>query len=263
MGWIGEEGLRRAEFHEPTGVHHGEAIGEACHHAQVVGDQQHGHAELGAQASQELEDLRLDRDVKRRGGFVGDQQARLTTEGHGDHRALAHAATELVGIVIDARRRPGDADEFEQLDGAFLRVLGAHVSMCLDRLGDLPPDGQDRIQAAERILEDHRDPGAADRAQLFIRQVQEILTLEDRGAGGDLADALGQQAQERQGTDALARSRLADKADGLAGADVIGQASNGPHHAAVSREFHLEVGHRQDGRPRPRSVANDRRDLCW
>ena len=54
---------------------------------------------LGDEGAQQVEDLRLDRDVERRRRLVGDQQLRLAGERHRDHRALAHAARELVRIV--------------------------------------------------------------------------------------------------------------------------------------------------------------------
>ena len=54
----------------------------------------------------QVEDLRLDRDVERGGRLVGDQQLRIAGERHGDHHALAHAARELVRIL---RRRAARA----------------------------------------------------------------------------------------------------------------------------------------------------------
>ena len=59
---------------------------------------------LGAQRAHQLEDLRLDGDVERGGGLVGDQEPRVAGERHRDHHALAHAARELVRIVVEARR---------------------------------------------------------------------------------------------------------------------------------------------------------------
>jgi hypothetical protein len=41
------------------GVHDRESIGEARDHAQVVGDDQDRHPELGAEAAQQLQDLGL------------------------------------------------------------------------------------------------------------------------------------------------------------------------------------------------------------
>ena len=35
-------------------------------------------------------------------GLVGDQEVRVAGQRHGDHHALAHAAGELVRVVVDA-----------------------------------------------------------------------------------------------------------------------------------------------------------------
>ena len=64
--------------------------------AEVVGDQDQGRARLVGQPAEEVEHLRLDRDVEGGRGLVRDHQLRLEREGHGDHHALAHAAGELV-----------------------------------------------------------------------------------------------------------------------------------------------------------------------
>ena len=48
------------------------------------------------QLAEQVEDLRLDGDVERRGRLVGDQELGIAGERHGDHDALAHAAGELV-----------------------------------------------------------------------------------------------------------------------------------------------------------------------
>jgi hypothetical protein len=47
-------------------------------------------------------DLRLDRHVERGRRLVGDQQAGLAGQRHRDHHALAHAARELVRVVLQA-----------------------------------------------------------------------------------------------------------------------------------------------------------------
>ena len=93
-----------------TGIHDGDVMGEAGDDAEIVRDPDDGGAELGLQPLDELDDLRLDRHVERRRRLVGDDQFRRAGERHGDHDALAHAAGELVGIVVEARRRLGDAD---------------------------------------------------------------------------------------------------------------------------------------------------------
>ena len=58
----------------------------------------------------QLEDLRLDGHVERGRRLVGDQHVRVVDERHRDHRALAHAARELVRVVACADVGVRDAD---------------------------------------------------------------------------------------------------------------------------------------------------------
>jgi len=46
--------------------------------------------------------LCLDRYIEGGRWFVGDQNARIAAEAHGDHHALAHATGELMWIVIES-----------------------------------------------------------------------------------------------------------------------------------------------------------------
>ena len=63
-----------ARLDDPPGVHHRDPVAQAGDHAEVVGDQQHREAESLLQVGEQLEDLRLDRDVERGRRLVGDQQ---------------------------------------------------------------------------------------------------------------------------------------------------------------------------------------------
>ena len=64
-----------------------------------------------------LEHLGLDGHVQRGGRLVGDQQLGVERHGHGDHRPLAHAAGELVRVVVDPAVRLRDAHQLEQFHG--------------------------------------------------------------------------------------------------------------------------------------------------
>ena len=75
-----------------------------------------------AELADQRQDLRLDRHVERRRRLVRDQQVGVARERHRDHHALAHAARELVRVVVDAPLRLRDADGVEQLDRAAARV---------------------------------------------------------------------------------------------------------------------------------------------
>ena len=68
------------------------------------------------QVAHQVEDLRLDGHVQRRGRLVGDQQLRIAGQRHGDHHALAHAAGQLVRILAHPPRRRRNADQRQHLD---------------------------------------------------------------------------------------------------------------------------------------------------
>ena len=66
--------VRRTTFNDAAGVHDIDAVGVARDHAEVVGDDDHRHAEFSREILHQLEDLRLDRHVERRRRLVGDDQ---------------------------------------------------------------------------------------------------------------------------------------------------------------------------------------------
>ena len=88
------------------GAHHRDAVGDVIDHREVVRDEQIGEPELFLQINQQVEDLRLDRNVERRDRLVADQQIGPQRQGAGDADALALSAGEAVRITVDdgARR---------------------------------------------------------------------------------------------------------------------------------------------------------------
>jgi hypothetical protein len=66
-------------------------------------DQSFDLEQCGHDRLHQVEDLRLDGDVERGRRLVGDQQRRAAGQRHRDHRPLAHAARQLVRIIVDAR----------------------------------------------------------------------------------------------------------------------------------------------------------------
>ena len=116
---------------------------------------------------QQIEDLRLDGDVERRRRLVGDQQPRIAGDRHGDHHALVHAAGELVrkGATAgspgpECRPAPGVRRTRRR---AALRSSRSWMRKCL---ADLIADREAGIERCRRLLEDHRDVLAGERAPL-------------------------------------------------------------------------------------------------
>lgn len=93
---IGKQVLCRGAFYKSACVHDPHCV---CHlgcNAQVMGDQQHGHAALAAAGCKQTQYLALNGRIQRSGGLIGQQQPRFARKSHGNHDTLAHATRELV-----------------------------------------------------------------------------------------------------------------------------------------------------------------------
>ena len=67
-----EHVARRTALHDAPEVHDCDPVAQMANHAEVMGDEQHREAEIGAQRGDQVEDLGLQRDVERGHRFVGD-----------------------------------------------------------------------------------------------------------------------------------------------------------------------------------------------
>ena len=197
-------------------LHHRDAVGHAPRHRQVVGDQDDRHAHPRLQLLQELQDLRLDGDVDRRRRLVGDEQVGLVGERHGDHDALALAARQLMGKRREPLRRVADADQLQQLERAPARRLGQETLVDQEHLVDLLLDPMQRVERGQRLLEDHRDAVAADAAHDPLAGADQLGAAKADAALRVPRDGVGQELQDRQGRDRLARAAFADHRQGLA-----------------------------------------------
>ena len=84
------------------GVHDRHPIAGLGDHAEVVRDQEHREAQVAPQLLEQRQHLRLGHHVERRRRLVGDDHARVAGQRQGDHHALAHAAGELVRVLVGA-----------------------------------------------------------------------------------------------------------------------------------------------------------------
>ena len=125
MARIGEQLATHRLLDHPAGIDDRDAVGMAGDDAEIMGDQHQAEAEPLLQRAQHVQDLRLHRHVERRGRLVGDQQIGIVGDGHGDHRALAHAAGEFVRILAGPALGLRDRHQLEQFDGARHGLLAA------------------------------------------------------------------------------------------------------------------------------------------
>jgi hypothetical protein len=235
-----EDHRRRRPLDHPAGVHDRHLVGQLGHHAEVVGDHDHRHPQLLLEPLDDLEDLRLDGHVERGGGLVGDQQARLVDQRHGDHRPLAHAAGELVRVVVQPPARVGDADHVEHLRRALAALLLARAVVGAVGLHQLLAHGVVRMHRRQRVLEDHRDVVAAQRPQALVAHGEDVVAVEaDLAAQRRVARA--GQAHHREARDALPGARFAHDAQRPALLDAERHAVDGVHDPVLGRELDPQV----------------------
>src|SRR5262245_12603463 len=248
MLWAGENDFGFSAFDDLAGVHDGDFVGAFRDDAEIVGDEQHGHAEPSLELADQLEDLRLDRHVERRGRLIRDQELGRAGERHGNHDALTLADGELVRIIPDAFLRIGDLDQPQHLDRTIARLAAACPLMETHGFRNLVADGHDRVQRGHRLLKDHRDLVAADAADLMLREARQIPRLKLNFATDDAAGALGQKLHDRERGHALAAAGLADQTDRLAVVDVEAYAVNRPHFAVAREERRAQVADPEERR---------------
>ena len=206
---------QRAGLDDTAGIHHGHAVADLDRDADVVGDEDHRHAELALELAQQQEDLDLHGGIERGGGLVGQQHLRPAGERERDHRALAHAAGHFVRIGIEPAARRGDAHALEHVECALARLRRAHAFVADHGLGDLLADGVDRIEREHRLLKDHRDGAPAHALERGFIERQHVLAG-DLDRAGDHAALRRQHAQQGAQRHALAGAGFAEQAEHLA-----------------------------------------------
>src|SRR5262245_22238908 len=105
--------------------------------------------------------------------------------------------------------RLGDAHEAQHLHHAFLDRPAAEPLMQPQRLGDLATDGEDRIEARHRLLEDHADIVTADLTHGALAELEQVSALEPYRARNP-AGRLWHQPQNGIGRDRFSATALAD-----------------------------------------------------
>ncbi len=131
-----------------------------------------------ARAAHFGQDLRLDRNIQRRGWLIADDQLGLVEQGNGNGDALPHPARELMRMRVKPPCRIGNADSRQDFSGASPGGGFANAAMCLQSEAHLRADGQDRVQRRRRILEHHGDLAATNGPELTRRQPDQFASVQ-------------------------------------------------------------------------------------
>ncbi|GAA3336640.1 hypothetical protein GCM10017714_00210 [Curtobacterium pusillum] len=213
---MGEDLGDRPVLDGVAATHHEHLVGDVRHDAHVVRDEQHRQVALAAQGPEQVEDPRLHRDVESRRRLVRDERDRVPRERHRDHRPLQLPAGQLVRVRLPDPRRVGEAGGAEQLVDPRRdprTIEGRRVRG--DRLGDLGADREDGREGVHRLLEDHADARATDRAELVVRGTDELGVPEPDAAGDP--GLRREQPEHAHRAHGLARPGLADEGEYTAG----------------------------------------------
>jgi len=180
-----EHGLGWAALDYAAAIENQDAIGETGEQSGIVRDEDHRQAEFFLERSKEAENFHLRGGVKRRRGFVRDDDRGAAGNGLGDEDALALAAAELMRIrVRDAagvcrkEQREYFASALTQNAVARLRVRGQHLT-------NLFAGAHGGMEREKRLLENHGDARAADATQFLGVGLQKVLAFKKDGAMGD------------------------------------------------------------------------------
>ena len=224
---------RACPLDDPSGIHHRNTVGDLNRDPDVVGDEDHRHAEFALQLAQQQQDLDLHGGVERRGRLVGEQEFRLAGQRQRDHRALPHPAGHLVRIGVEPAPGRGDPHQFQHLERARHRVAhgsclgGASRSRRSGRRWCRP--GRTRASAPGRSSRrSRRETPTAPHHQARARR--------GRRPGSrrrDLRPLRRQDPQQRAQRDALARAGLAEEAEHFALASESRHRS--PHRRSARR----------------------------
>ncbi len=105
------DGVDLTQLDHATEVHDGDPVRQMADDAQVVADEKASQIERLAQIHQQVEDLRLDRDVERSDGLVADDQPRLDRQRPRDADPRPLAAGELMRVATAVGRIETDLTE--------------------------------------------------------------------------------------------------------------------------------------------------------
>jgi hypothetical protein len=122
-------------------------------HAEVVGDEDVGEAELLLQVLEQVDDLGLDRDVEGAHRLVGDDQLGFQRQRAGDPDPLPLPAGELVRIPVVVLWRK--SDPLEQFLDLFADVATRRDAVQPHRVADDLTHPLARVKRRLWVLEDH------------------------------------------------------------------------------------------------------------
>ena len=174
--------IHMAGFSHAPCIHHQHTVGMACHHAQIVRNQNRGGVAALAQFGEQIHHLRLHGNIQRRSGLVGNEHTRVVGQRHGYNHTLAHAAREMVRIIFGALLRVGNAHFVQQIYGLLLRLAVADALVRCNGFGNLLANLVDGVKRRKRVLKHHGNFAPAQLAALALGHLQQLAPVKNNAA---------------------------------------------------------------------------------
>ena len=234
-------------FDDTTGIHNLDAVAETGDDPEIMRDEHNRHAQFPLHFFDQLENLRLHRDIEGGGRFVGDENLGFGDERHGDHYALSHAAGEFVRVIMNTLGRIVDADGIKHRKGAAEGIATGNLFVNEKRLDELFADPQVRIERGHRILENHGDALASDRSGFRRRAVEEVYAVKHRRTAYNVTRGLRNEAHDGVTSNGLTGAGFADDTERLASFDAEADAIDGAVDAVAGVEVSAKIVDGEEG----------------
>ena len=180
--WIIVELLFVGDLDQFTQIHDADAVADVFDDIEAVGDEEIGQAEFFFEVIEQIEHLRLDRNVQCRDGLVADDELRLHSQGAGNADTLPLAAGKFVRIAVAVVI--GQADAVEQIvDAVFDLIIGQQFIGANGFSNDIA-DGHARIEGRIGILEDQLDIFAVAPPLVFTHSSEVFALIDDLTGSG-------------------------------------------------------------------------------
>ncbi len=183
-----------------------------------MSDDHHRQVQLAHQATQQVEQARLNGDIEAPSRLVHKHQARRGDQVAGDLQALLHATGEGARQVVDTRRVDLHLAQPVEPGGAQLAVVTHALGH--QPLADIGAGRHRHAQAVTRVLLDEAPLGAQQRAPLGLAGAVQVEPLATARAITDRTAIRRAAPGEQTEQGGLARAGLADDAQHLAGIEV-------------------------------------------
>ena len=215
MCWRLNHLAHRAYLHEPTSIHDADSVGDGCNHPNVMANEYCREAQAVRLATQQIQNLSLDRHVQSGGGLIGNKQLWPARDRNSNHYALTHSARQLMWVTSHRFGGVRQADFAEQVDRSLPRLSLRIPQMITEPLGQLLANRQNRVEGGKRMLKYHSYCTSAEPAHLSVRCGGNLVIVETDRTADNLPAREMDQEGNRQRESALTATRLAYDAQRL------------------------------------------------